>query len=119
MDDLPLATDSLDDLVTISQEAAELFRSRGFKLRKWVANSVSKSVLSGIPSCDLGPSIREIDLGSQLMPDSKVLGLAWNVEHDSLRVCSRHILCEVSTRREMLRVIASLFDPLSFLHLGF
>ena len=30
-------------------------------------------------------------------------------------MCSRHILCEVSTRREMLRAIASLFDPLGFL----
>ena len=34
MDDLLIATDSLDDLVTISQEIAELFQSRGFKLRK-------------------------------------------------------------------------------------
>ena len=115
MDDLLLATDSPDDLVTISQEEAELFQSKGFKLRKWVANSVLKSVFSGIPSCDLGPSIRGIDLGSQLMPDSKALGLAWDVEHDSLRVCSRHMLCEISTRREILRAIASLFDPLGFL----
>ena len=117
MDNLLLATDSLDDLVTISQQAAELFQSRGFKLRKWVANSVSKSVLSGIPSCDLGPSIRRIDLDSQLMPDSKALGLGWNVEYDNFRVCSRHILCEVSTRCEMLCAIASLCDPLSFLAL--
>ena len=115
MDDLLIATNSLNDLQAISQEAAELFQSRGFKLRKWVANSLSKSVLSGIPSCDLGPNIREIDLGSQLMPDSKALGLAWDVEHDSLRVSSRHALCDVTTRREMLRAIARLFDPLGFL----
>ena len=115
MNDLLIATNSLNNLQAISQEATELFQSRGFKLRKWVANSLSKSVLSGIPSCDLGPNIREIDLGSQLMPDSKTLGLAWDVEHDSLRVSSRHALCDVTTRREMLRAIARLFDPLGFL----
>ena len=49
MDDLLLSTDSLVDLEIVSQESAELFQSRGFRLRKWVANSISKSVLSAIP----------------------------------------------------------------------
>ena len=63
------------DLQVVSEESAELFQSRGFRVSKWVANSISKSVLTGIPQCDLGSSIREIDLGSQLMPDSTALGL--------------------------------------------
>ena len=49
------------------------------------------------------------------MPDSKALGLAWDVEHDSLRVCIRRTLHDVKTRREMLRALASLFDPMGFL----
>ena len=115
MDNLLLSTDSLVELEVVSQESAELFQSRGFRLRKWVANSISKSVLSGISQCDLGPSIRKIDLGSQLVLDSKALGLAWDVEHDSLRVCTRRTLHDIKTRREMLRALASLFDPTGFL----
>ena len=65
-----------------------LFASRGFKLRKWVANNLSKSVLSFVPSCDLITNIKEIDLCSQSLPDSKALGLVWVVESDRLRVCS-------------------------------
>ena len=57
-------------------------------MRRWVCNSDSKSVLTGIPKSDLGLNIREIDLGSQSMPDSKALGLVWDVENDKLRVVS-------------------------------
>ena len=56
-----------------------LLESRGFKLRKWVANTSSKAVLSGIPKCDLGSNIRDIDLSAESTPDSKALGLVWNV----------------------------------------
>ena len=61
MNDLLLASDSLDDLKKISCESSSLFESRGFKLRKRVANGSSKTVLSGIPKCNLGLNIREID----------------------------------------------------------
>ena len=59
MDDLLLASDSLGDL-----KKNFLFESRGYKLPKWVANGSSKTVLSGIPKCDLGSNIREIDLSA-------------------------------------------------------
>ena len=79
MDDLLLASDSLDDLKRISCESISLLESRGFKLRKWVANRSSKAVLSGTPKCDLGSNIRDIDLSAESTPDSKALGLVWNV----------------------------------------
>jgi len=74
MDDLLLSSDSLKDLETISRESVTLFKSRGFALRKLVANSDSKSVLTGVPKCNLRLNIREVDLGTQPMPDSKALG---------------------------------------------
>ena len=40
-----LTFDSVNDLETISRESALLFQSRGFKLRKWVANRQFKSIL--------------------------------------------------------------------------
>ena len=69
MDKLLLVSDSIDDLKRISSESASLFESRGFKLRKWIADGSSKTVLSGIPKCDLGSNIREIDLSVEPMPD--------------------------------------------------
>ena len=52
-----------------------LFASGGFKLRKWVANNLSKSVLSFVPSCDLNTNLKEIYLCSKSLPDFKALGL--------------------------------------------
>ena len=115
MDDLLLSSDSLHDLEKVSQESMSLFASHGFKLRKWVANNLSKSVLSFVPSCDLITNLKEIDLCSQPFPDSKALGLVWAVESDRLRLCSSRKSIEVSTRRQMLSVLASQFDPLEIL----
>ena len=85
-------------------------------VHKWVANNnLSKSVLSFVPSCDLNTNLKEIDLYSQLLPDSKALGLLWDVESDRLRVCSCGKLIEVLTRRQVLSVLASQFDPLGIL----
>ena len=115
MCDLLLSFDSLHKLELVARQSIALFESRGFKLRKWVANGVSKSFFIIVSSEDLGTSIREIDLTSQLMPNSKALGLIWDVDDDKLRVCSRQRLEQVSTRRDMFSVLASQYDPLGFL----
>ena len=115
MDDLLLSSDSLVDLHTVSRESIALFKSRGFKLRKWVANNISKSVLSEVPKDDLSPNLKEIDIGTQLMPASKALGLVWDVENDLLRVSCKQNLTGITTRREMLSALASQFDPLGIL----
>ena len=66
MNDLLLSSDSLTDLEMVSREAMSLFDSRGFKLRKWLVNSVSKSILTNVPQCDLGSNIRELTLAQIL-----------------------------------------------------
>ena len=116
MDDLLLASDSLDDLKKNSRESTPLFESREFKLRKWLANGGSKTVLFGILKCDLGSNIREVDLSAEPMPDSKTLGLVWDIKNDRLRMCFKHQkLGEFTTRREMLNALVGLFDPLGIL----
>ena len=82
IDDLLLLSDSLDDLEKVSQESMSLFVNRGFKLCKRVANNLSKSVLSFVPSYNLITNLKEIDLCSQSLPNFKVLGLVWVVEKD-------------------------------------
>ena len=110
-----MASGLLTDLEMIPRESMSLFESREFKLRKWVANGLSKSILSNIPQSDLGCSFREIDLGSHLMPACKALGVLWDVENDRLKICGNSALSEVSARRKMLQMLASHFDPLGIL----
>ena len=49
MDNVLLANNSLDDLILIVKEGLELLSSRGFKLRKWVANCHATEILSCMP----------------------------------------------------------------------
>ena len=111
MDDILLASDSLSDLEIIAKESIDLMESRGFKLRKWVSNCQTKSILLKVPRCDLAPSVIEIDLGLRPLPDSNALGLVWDTEKDKLLVKLREF-CEASTRRQMASQLASQFDPL-------
>ena len=75
MDDLLITAQSLADVEVSFRESKSLFESRGFRLRKWSANHLAKSVLLSIPKSDLGSYFREIDLGSNPIPDSNTLGL--------------------------------------------
>ena len=66
MDDVLFAGDTLSDAETFAREGMELFQSRGFKLKKWVATSNAKPVLQQIPPCDRATSVGKIDIGSHL-----------------------------------------------------
>ena len=112
MDDMLLACDTLSDLEIIAGESRELFSSRGFTLRKWIANSAAASILTNIPRVDLAGDIKEVDLGSQPLPNSKALGLIWDPESDRLRIKSTDVQTDTGTRRKLSSKLASLFDPL-------
>jgi len=61
--------------------------SHGVRLRKLIANSDATSILVDIPKSDLARIIKEVvDLGSQSLPDSKALGLIWDLESHKLRI---------------------------------
>ena len=106
-----LANDCFSNLEIIAKESIDLLESGGFKLRKWVSKRCAKSILTKVPCCDLAP-LSEIDLRSQLLPDSKALELVWNIEQDRLLVNYIREFCEESTRRQMSSQLANQFDPL-------
>ena len=109
MDDVLLASDKLVDLETFASEGCELFESRGFKLRKWVADSDAKTIPHNICRSDLSPCVCDIDLGVQALPDSSALGLTWDTQNDMLRIHWREF-DEASTKREMSSQLSSQFD---------
>ena len=112
MDDMLIASTSLESLRVIVSEGIELFASRGFRLRKWVANSHAKEILESIPHCDLASCLEEVDLGtSEPLPNSKTLGLTWDPQNDKLCVNCKEFF-GATTRREMSSQLASQFDPL-------
>ena len=111
MDDILLACTSFNELQAIASEAVDLFRSRWFKLRKSVADFHAKEILWDIPKTDLAPSLGEVDIGCDPLPDSGTLGLTWDPQQDVFRINCKSFKSAV-TRREMSSHRASQFDPL-------
>ena len=96
-----MSCNSFSDLQTIALERVDFFGSRGFKLRKWIANCHAKEIVSAVPKCDLAACLEEVNIGSNPLPDSGVLGLMWDPQKDELRVNCK-----------MTKQLACQFDPM-------
>ncbi|XP_055605543.1 uncharacterized protein LOC129753723 [Uranotaenia lowii] len=112
MDDVITGADSKEEAIMLRQELDAIMKSGGFLLRKWASNC--PEVLDGISKENLAIKESEEIL---LDPDPSVttLGLVWRPKSDILKLkfqIPRLELTEQLTKRKILSVIASLFDPL-------
>ena len=104
-----------DDLM-ISTQLLKLLMKGGFRLTKWLSNG--RDVLVEIPECERTSSVVNLDIED--LPTGCVLGLKWNVEADKFvwDVSARlRPLVEARpvTRRGILSIVSSLFDPIGFI----
>ncbi|GFY36788.1 integrase catalytic domain-containing protein [Trichonephila clavipes] len=108
VDDLLAGADSLDSIRKIVHELQNLMSAGGFELRKWSCTHLE--VVSDLPNS------LKTNISSHSFDDEsthKILGLFWDLNEDSFKV--RAVLSDqVSTKRQMLSIIARIFDPLGF-----
>jgi hypothetical protein len=117
VDDLLSGTSTTEDVITMQKELF-LLQTAGLTLRKWASNH----------STFLDTIERELQETQQtLFLDNEdgvtTLGLLWNPKNDKLQVKSRLTQMETinsteSTKREVLAITASTFDPLGLLSPG-
>lgn len=93
--------------VASAQEAIKLARDLrvacaqgGFTLNKWVSNS--NEVLETIPEIHRASHAKQL----------RVLGIQWNIQKDTFQVT---VKSKVPTRRNILSVVSSIYDPLGVL----
>ncbi|XP_043241080.1 uncharacterized protein LOC122391342 [Amphibalanus amphitrite] len=111
MDDLATSGKDIWAAKEMVSEVSALVSKGGFCLRKWLSNS--REVLAGIPTDDRVSSAT--DLRGPL-PTEKVLGVMWDAERDKLSVSQPPIVTEdAETKRSVLRVVASIYDPIGLL----
>ena len=106
-----------DETTAIShvREIRRLLSSGGFRLHKWM--STSKRVLETIESSERAGAVKEINDDTEL-PRERALGVHWNVQTDAFvfNIDLKEKASSVPvTRRTILSIAASLFDPLGFL----
>lgn len=81
-------------------------------LTKWISNS--REVLLVIPEEHRSKNFKGLDLDRDTLPVEPAVGLQWCIETDTFKF-KFNIQDQPYTRREMLSVISSIYDPLGFL----
>lgn len=92
----------------------------GFQIRNWISNS--EAVLDSVPKETLGTSAVRFKMEQQY-DGERTLGLLWHTNDDTLRfdVSFKKVPIEIingkkiPSKREMLRVVMSIFDVYGFL----
>ncbi|XP_066934625.1 uncharacterized protein [Clytia hemisphaerica] len=107
------------------RKAVKVLATAGLDLRKWKSNDrelqkfFDEQVIE--PKCDgvVDESFCKSQLGQKTVSSNKVLGMDWDKETDSLVVCLSEFVVKcrstVLTKRNILSVSASLYDPLGLI----
>ena len=109
VDDCLRSVATVHEASRLANQLVQLLAKGGFRLTKWISNS--REVLEQIPSGERAPSIANLDLED--LPTDRALGTQWDVEADTL---SFHVKEKPvpDTRRGILSLVSSLYDPLGF-----
>ena len=119
--------DYLDSVATPSEaisrikQVREINKGGGFRMHKWASNNAS--VMHAIPELNSQKGSVDIELTSPLQEFTKTLGLIWKPTADvftfkvNLRRMPRGVAegTAIPTKRQMLSIVMSVFDPLGFI----
>lgn len=116
VDDLMKSVSSPETAIKLSTQLRELLMKGGFRLTKWLSND--RDVLVEIPEHERASSVVNLDIED--LPTACTLGLKWNVEADKfiwdVSTKFQHLVeTKPVTRRGILSIVSSLFDPLGFI----
>ena len=108
VDDLTTGVDSVTKGKELYETSKTIMKDGGFNLRKWMTNNH-----------DLREYIDEIEKSNRNETNPKVLGIEWNTEKDTLIYRFDELLERAAelqpTKRNILRVSASFYDPLGLI----
>lgn len=112
VDDCLKAVATEQDAVQLVVDLTHLCLKGGFQLLKWTSNS--RAVLSSIPEERRSNTTRQVHLNQDSLPMEKALGLNWCAESDTFNF-QLTIEQKPYTRRGILSMVSSIYDPLGFL----
>lgn len=109
VDDCLKSLPSVDQAIQLASDIQELMKKGGFRLTKWLSNS--KRVVESIPESERAPSVvNNLDKGDS-SPLERALGVHWDVTKDEIKF-KVSLSNRPLTRRGILSVVSSIFDPL-------
>lgn len=112
VDDCLKSVGSEDEAVLLFHNVKAACQTGGFRLMKWISNS--RVVLASIPDTERAKEVKDLDLDQDVLPIERALGVQWCVQSDSFKF--RIAIQEKKpTRRNILSIASSIYDPLGIL----
>ena len=111
VDDMLKSVATPEAASALIKEMVSLLARGGFKLAKFA--STSRQVMDTVPEEDRAKSFKTIDLTDSTLPQDTALGLQWSIEADSF-LYDVDLPERELTKRGLLSITASLYDPLGF-----
>lgn len=112
IDDCLKSAPTEEEAVALVKNLRDLCMEGGFNLTKWVSNS--RKLLSSIPAEHRASELKDLDLTHNSLPTERALGVQWRTEDDTFAY-SIKLQDKPMTRRGILSVVNSIYDPLGFL----
>lgn len=111
VDDCLLSVEDDDKAIRLVKSLVEGCAQGGFRLTKFISNS--KQVLASIPESEASITVQDLDLQKDCTLQ-RALGIQWKLEDDKFGF-TVNTPNKPMTRRGLLSIISSLYDPLGFL----
>ena len=109
VDDCLKSVGDEDNAVKLAAELRSLLALGGFNLTKWLSNS--RKVIESLPESERAAQVKDLDFDKA--PIERALGVRWNVASDTFGFAIV-IKDRPLTRRGILSIISSIYDPLGF-----
>ena len=98
-----------EEVVDLVQKAQACLKTANLHLHKLASNSAL--VMEAFPPEDRVKEMKDLDLRQDVLPIQRALGVQWNLENDQLTF-NVSIPEKPLTRRGVLSIVNSLYDPL-------
>ena len=98
-----------EEIIKLVQDAQACLRTGNLHLHKVASNSAL--VMEAFPPEDRAKDMKDLDLRQDVLPTQRALGVQWNLEDDQLTF-SVTLPDKPLTRRGVLSIVNSLYDPL-------
>ena len=113
VDDCLTSAPNANSAAALLREIFQLLDKGGFRITKWTSNS--REVIKTVPPSDRSNELKNLDLTKDSLPKERSLGLCWDAETDTLCFKVRiKVYPSQCTRRVILSVVNSVYDPLGF-----
>ena len=110
VDDCLKSVTSEKEAIELATNLQSLLKEGGFRLTKWISNK--RAVLDAIPEAERSPHFANI-CPSDVLPTDRALGVIWDVNNDKIKFKVK-LADKPVTRRGVLSIVCSIYDPLGF-----